>query len=545
MRTAALSVVFAALAAAPAYATDASEPTKITFQASAEPVRDALKRLFESAKVPFRIEDDVVGFVSAEVKDLPLEEAVKTLMENSTASLEHSVVEGVHVVKRRVTLQDENIPEYFRARKISDADLAKKKEGQFITFLPDISSDPVYGQGIGLRANLFWNGKRSDPRFAYTPYEAKLSLNAFITDRDAQEFAASLDMPYFRGSRFRLKADLKVGENPNKIYFGITEKTLGKLTLPDGRQFDKYDDFDKARDEVRPGGPGEPALVSDSLSNRFNEKEIMLNLKADYAIGDGKLKVMAGYEIQRLDYNTFTGRKVSGVDPTTGEKVEVPNGTSVLDQDAALGIAKGVNGGLVSILQQALIYDTRDFEPDPTSGVYLELANELSIPAIGSDFVFDKLFAQARFYKKLPFGQRTVFAGRVATGTIFGDDAPFFEYQDQWSPDKSVNALGGSDSLRGYVANRFLARNVFFANAELRYRVGETKMFGQRFGLNVVPFLDLGTVRDNWFDFNLDRIKASYGTGFRLAWNQSTIITADFGFSSEGRQFFLGIGQQF
>lgn len=443
------------------------------------------------------------------------------------------------------SFQENKVPEYFKARRISDADFAKKKEGQFFTFLPDFSSDPVYGNGIGLRANLFWNGSRNDPRFRYTPYVAKLTLNAFITDRDAQEFAASLDMPYFKNSRFRIKADLKIGDNPNNLYFGLTEKTLGKLRLPDGRTFDKYTDFDKARDEVRLGRAGESALVTDSLSNRFREKEIMLNLKTDYAVGDGKLKVLGGYEIQKLDYSTFTGRMTSATDPLTGASVKVPNGKSVLERDAELGIAKGTKGGMVSILQQALIFDTRDFEPDPTKGVYFELANEVSVPMIGSDFTFDKLFAQARVYQKLPFGQRTVFAGRVATGNIFGNNAPFFEFQDQWSPDGSVNSLGGADSLRGYVANRYLARAVFFANAEVRYRVGEAKMFGQRFALNVTPFLDMGTVRDEWTRFNLDRIKTSYGTGVRLAWNQSTIISADFGFSPEGRQFFLGIGQQF
>jgi len=546
-------VVLLLVSGVPALAQEAppAAPLRFSVRASAEPTRDVLKGLFENAKAPYRIEDGVSGTVSLDVRDLALGDLLERIAKAASPALTVRREGEAYVVSPKAAPQgqsvqgEENVPEYFKARRISDADFAKKKEGRFFTFLPDFSSDPVYGNGVGLRANLFWNGRRDDPRFRYTPYVAKLTLNAFVTDRDAQEFTASLDIPYFKNSRFRLKGDLKVGDNPNNLYFGITERTLGRLTLPDGRRFDKYADFDKARDEVRSGGPGEPTRVTDSLSNRFREKEIMLNLKADYAIGDGKLKVLGGYEIQRLDYSTFSGRLTSATDPATGQMATVPNGQSVLERDALLGIAKGTKGGTVSIIQQALIFDTRDFEPDPTRGIYLELANEYSGPGIGSDFSFDKLFAQARFYRKLPFGQRTVLAGRLATGNIFGKNAPFFEYQDQWSPDGSVNSLGGSDSLRGYVANRYLARAVFFANLEMRYRVGETKLLGQRFALNVSPFLDMGTVRDHWFDFNLGRIKTSYGAGFRLAWNQSTIISADFGFSPEGRQFFLGIGQQF
>ncbi len=65
------------------------------------------------------------------------------------------------------------------------------------------------------------------------------------------------------------------------------------------------------------------------------------------------------------------------------------------------------------------------------------------------------LFVQGRIYKKLPFGPRTLLAARVGAGNIFGNNATFFEFQDQWNPDGSINALGGKQSLRGFRANRF------------------------------------------------------------------------------------------
>ena len=232
-------------------------------------------------------------------------------------------------------------------------------------------------------------------------------------------------------------------------------------------------------------------------------------------------------------------------DPANGQSVKAPNGTSLLRRDFQQGLISGLDGGWVSILQTALIYDTRDFEPDPTRGYYLEIANEFSNPIIGSQFNFDKLFIQGRFYKKLPIGTRTVLGGRLGIGNIFGDNAPFFEYQDQWSPEGSINALGGKQSLRGHRANRFLARSLAFANFELRYRITETKLGKQRFAFTLAPFFDAGTVRDKWQDINFTNIKTSYGGGLRVAWNQSTIVSFDYGISKEDKLFYFGIGQAF
>jgi outer membrane protein assembly factor BamA len=289
--------------------------------------------------------------------------------------------------------------------------------------------------------------------------------------------------------------------------------------------------------------------VTDALSNRFGEEELMLNLKADRALGGGRTagrwRVLGGYEIQRLRYRTFAGRAADAVDPATGAETSAPNGTSLLARDAAGGRAAGLAGGRVSILQQALLYDTRDFEPDPTRGVYFEVGNEWSGPAIGSEFAFDKLFTQLKAFRRLPVGPRTVLAGRVGAGNIFGANAPFFEYQDQWSPDGSVNALGGARSLRGYRANRFLGRALWFANAELRARLAEVVVARQRFGLGVAPFADAGTVRDRWQALNLGRVRWAYGAGARVAWNQSTMISLDVGRSREDRLLFFGLGQAF
>lgn len=436
---------------------------------------------------------------------------------------------------------------FIKSKRMSDDDLAKKREGTFFTGIPDFSSDPVTGFGFGLRTNTYWNGNRDNPLFPYTPYLAKLKANAAYYTSNARELALSLDVPYYKGTRWRFKIDFKAQQNPANLYFGLTESTLGQLRLPsdENTTFSTYREFDRERKTLRPGGVGEADFVTDALSNRFRETEYMLNLKADYALGNGKWRIMGGYEIQHLSYATFEGVEAGAIDPITGQNTTAPNGISLLRREFEDGLISRVDGGWVSIIQTALIFDTRDFEPDPTKGYYFEIANEYSSKYIGSQFDFDKLFIQGRAYQKIPVGKRTVLAGRFGVGNIFGNNAPFFEFQDQWSPEGSINALGGRQSLRGYRANRFLARSMWFTNVELRVRLAETKLGKQRFAFGVAPFFDAGTVRDRWQDLNFKNIKTSYGGGLRIAWNQSTILSFDYGHSKEDRLFYFGIGQAF
>ncbi|MFV8355788.1 Omp85 family outer membrane protein [Flavobacterium sp. XS1P32] len=445
--------------------------------------------------------------------------------------------------------QEKDTLSFVKSKRMSNDDLLKKNEGTFFTGIPDFSSDPVTGFGFGVRSNVYWNGQRNNQLFPYTPYLAKLKVNAAYYTSNARELVMSLDIPYYKGTRWRFKVDFKAQQNPTNLYFGLKDATLGQLRLPStpegGTTYSTYAEYDNARKILRPGEVGEASFVVDALSNRFRETEYMLNLKADYALGNGKWRVMGGYEIQHLSYKTFEGEEAEAINPITGEETTAPNGFSLLRRDFEEEKISGLEGGWISILQTALIFDTRDFEPDPTKGYYFEIANEYSSNLIGSKFNFNKLFLQGKGFWKLPFGKRTVVASRIGVGTIFGSEAPFFEFQDQWSPDGSINALGGKQSLRGYRANRFLARSMWFTNLELRYRFLEAKLGKQRFAFGVAPFFDAGTVRDRWQDLNFTKIKFSYGAGLRIAWNQSTILSFDYGKSKEDGLFYIGIGQAF
>jgi len=426
-------------------------------------------------------------------------------------------------------------------KRLTGANLAKKREGVFATALPFVSADPLNGFGGGASGYVYFNGGRDDPLFAFTPYRARLGVTGNLTTGASHELKLKLDVPFLAETPWRLQVDLKYGASPNNLYFGLTEATLAPL--PGGT----YAAYSDALATTRPGVGEEAIVVADVLRHKFLEREWMLNLKAEHLLFGGNWRLLVGYELQHLSYETYEGREVDANDSSTGGQRNVPNGRSLLRDDAAAGRVFGVGGGVVSLLQLSLMYDTRDFEPDPTKGVFVELANEFSSPWIGSEFSFNKVLFQLKaFFPLLPEHlPRTVLAIRFGYGTILGDEAPCFEFQDQWTTEGSVNALGGAQTLRGYKANRFLGRTVAFANLELRHQFVEFDAMGQNFSFAATPFVDAGTIGDAPFALRLEGTRASAGVGLRIGWNRSTVVSLDLAASPEDLQFFVGFNSSY
>ncbi|WP_221408196.1 DUF5982 domain-containing protein [Elizabethkingia miricola] len=81
-------------------------------------------------------------------------------------SIAATVVTSVAAEAQEVSSIKNDTMSYVKSKRMSDADLAKKREGTFVTGIPDISSDPVTGFGFGVRSNFIWNGKRDNELFA-------------------------------------------------------------------------------------------------------------------------------------------------------------------------------------------------------------------------------------------------------------------------------------------------------------------------------------------------------------------------------------------
>ena len=452
------------------------------------------------------------------------------------------------------------------SKKMSDDELKHKKEGYFITGLPELEQNPINGLGVGANIYLFNNQKKDNPFFPYTPYRERYTAFFKAFESGKWQGALNMDFPYIFNSKWRLRVDAVFENDPNFQYFGFGANTMQPLRFLDKRQgvvrnFDKFIDYFRNLAVIREGRPslGEANLVTDRHYNEIDYSEQLINILAEKTFAGGRGRLMLGYELLFTQVRDYFNRTAEEAFDLNGKPVaNVINGKTRLTEDF-LGVTlgnpwgrrniAGFEGGREGIIAFAIMYDTRDFEPDPTKGVFLEYSHEHSHKWTGSEFSFDKNLIQAIGYQKLFPGkiQRMVLAAHASLGYIWGSRVPFYEAMDISSQAEAggTEVLGGFRSLRGFREYRFVGPVTGLINIELRTRVAQAKLFKQHFTWDVLPFFDAGRVWDRLGDLSLQNFQSSYGAGIRMAWNQSTILRADWGRSREGTQFFFGFSHIF
>lgn len=476
-------------------------------------------------------------------------------------------------------------------KRVSDEELAKKPEGSFITGIGGPFSDPNAGSGFGGRVNLFFNGKKDDPFFAYTPYRHRFFLNLSNTNKNAQYHQLDWDAPYFLDTQWRVRANVILDSNPNNLYFGLGSQTLEPLSYknrndPAGqlRTNATFPETQEALGYRRdPRGPNEvmyiddrvgntlltqnyPFLqnqkVTDRMYNRYGLSNTQANLSAEKSWMNGLVRTVVGARFSRAIVTTFDGSLQRAKDPYFGDtdfpflNVDVPTvqGKTKVREDAENGKIIGLNGGYVNLLRFGLVYDSRDYEPDPKKGIFAEITHERANKAWGSGYDFNRTFASVRVFHRLFPGtiKKLVLAGRVSMVNTVGD-APFFEYRNMWGTESGMSGLGGRTTLRGFMQDRFVGPVMGFGNLELRYRVYEIGTFT----FDIAPLFDFGRPWDRLSQVNLKDYKYSYGLGIRIIWSQSTVIYLEWARSREtaignyskgpfaGSNFYLNIGHIF
>ncbi len=132
------------------------------------------------------------------------------------------------------------------AARMSDEDLAKKREGWYPTGLPLVNFSSDTGLGYGLRLYLYNNGSKEDPAFAYTPYSLQTYIQYFATTGGWQYHEWNVDKMKVFGSDFRVKTSLVFEKKLNANYFERGENsTKNSLTDANGIEYDTYEDYQK------------------------------------------------------------------------------------------------------------------------------------------------------------------------------------------------------------------------------------------------------------------------------------------------------------
>jgi hypothetical protein len=424
------------------------------------------------------------------------------------------------------------------AQRLSQEDLGRKNEGGYFTGLPLVAYSTDIGFGGGARAYYYWNGKRSDPRFAKTPYLHRVFLQGFLSTRGVQFHWLDYDAPRIFNSPYRIRSQLIYGRNINQNYFGLGNRALDPLRFPgDSRDFDTYSDYYAQQQRIVGG-------VTYAKYDQLDFEKPLWIASIERLFADDRIRVLGGLGFSYSTIRDYSGKLVDAVDDT-GASVEATQAPTRLREDCDAGNLIGCGGGFDNFFRFGFSYDTRDFEPDPNCGTFIDVALDAASVALGSDYDYLRLLAAARgYYSPIPQHADLVLAGRgVIQFQTRG--VPFFSMNSLPFTEDFRSGLGGHRTMRGFKADRFVGRTMAVVNAEVRWTFTRFKLWRQKFGLILVPFFDIGRSFDHAGALTLDDWRPSYGGAFRISWNLATIVTIDYGKSSEDTGFYINFGHIF
>jgi Omp85 superfamily domain len=265
----------------------------------------------------------------------------------------------------------------------------------------------------------------------------------------------------------------------------------------------------------------------------YTDEVIDLGARGEFALPEAGGNWIATLGARGEHHNLAPGR-VSGR-PTTDE---------VFPQLFAAG-----DGHESLVLSAGLRYDTRDSQHQPYSGWQLGVFVDAPLwqstgdtGAVASAFGNLALRLPPLFHGGGDDREENPPTDTLALGVTVHASAGDLPYYARPS-------LGGTHTLRGYIANRFTGNSAWHAVAEYRFWViprgfalTDTIRI-ERVGLAM--FYEAGTVAQSLRRLTTAQIHTSYGLGLRFSLERTAMFRADVGFSAEGVNFTVGFGLSF
>ena len=423
-------------------------------------------------------------------------------------------------------------PEFARNKpRIPEFTLKDKKEGWYFTGIPLVGIDPDSGFNYGASIQLYDDGSKDSPFFYYAPYRKRIELSVLRTTGGTEEYTLAYDQPYLADSPWRLRAFGGYLRNKFQDYFGVGERTLEGLSFPGnpGTTYRRASDYFDALKE-------NPDGITWARFNFYDKRMVLFtaDLERDYL--GGLLRPLLGIQVSHLQAVDYTGDEVRGS----------INQETLLHQDHREGRIRGFDGGWLNYLRLGLTYDSRDYEPDATSGILAQILLEGTARFLGASSDYGHMTVGWQGYHSLfPELTRLVVAANAAYSVHFGV-VPFYAFPSMSVPtDERKHGLGGFESLRGYHADRFVGKVQMQGNLELRWSLPDFTIWNQHLRPMLVPFVDVGRVFDKVGGFSVSDWKVTGGLSFRLAWNLATIVSFDYAYGSEGSLFYMELGHPF
>lgn len=174
----------------------------------------------------------------------------------------------------------------------------------------------------------------------------------------------------------------------------------------------------------------------------------------------------------------------------------------------------------------SIVYDTRDFIPNPKRGIYVAL-QELIYPKFLSNASKDVYKTTLTIDYFQPLWKDAVMAVDLY-GMYSGKDTPW--------PLRAELGEGGS-RMRGFYAGRYIDNNQLNAQLELRQRI--IKRVG------VVAWIGYGGVFESFDRLSWDNMLLNYGAGVRFELKHNVNLRVDFGFGRDTFGVVFNMGEAF
>ncbi len=265
--------------------------------------------------------------------------------------------------------------------------------------------------------------------------------------------------------------------------------------------------------------------------------------------------------------------------PLTIKKYD--NQYTLYDLYCQSGLIRGdeAGGGNVTQFKAGIIYDSKNYENDPTRGIYFE-ATFTAAPDFIDRHGYDHLTFTGVFHHYIPvWGDHLTFSYRIGAQNVIAGDIPFYAMMNtnlMFYKKIHTEAYGGSTTGRGINRNSVIGQGVAWLNAELRWRITNFKFINQNWCVAINPMFDAGMVTQT---FRLEEQKAamkqlnhitydteeeydliysgkseslhtSAGCGLKLIMNKNFVVSAEFAkalnkLDGEGLKAYIGFNYIF
>ena len=360
----------------------------------------------------------------------------------------------------------------------------------------NFSSDDGFGYGALLDLYNYGHG--------VTPYRFMVRPIVLLTTKGRRDVVLLIDAPKLLPRGWRFDAVAGREQQLATPYFGVGNETVNDETLSD---------------------------PPDDFYYKYGKTQLRLAANVQREVGRAT-RLIAGL----------------GLVDVTLDATPFDSGTTLLLQQlqASQGVASPtLPNDRYAYARGGVVFDTRDREIGPTRGQWIDLLVQGANLEEGASFT--RVTLAARGYAALT--SRLVFAQRIVMQQVNGG-TPFFDLptlQASQVSSSQPEGLGGSNSVRGIVRNRFIGDGIAFSNSELRWRFKELELLGKPAYLVGSVFLDAGRVWDRGIDVGelFSDLHAGYGGGLRLGLGPSFLVAFDVGKSAESTQIYIGLGYPF